>query len=234
MRIGIVGVHYGHIGGMVSSARHASNAEIVGIVEEDDALYEQYTQESTIRRYGSLTEMLAEARPDVVLEGLAHHEKVDAIEACAAAGVHVFLDKPLCRTMEEWHRIRRTVETSEIKLTMFFTSRFHRPFMALREAVLAGELGEIVSLISTHPHKLGGWAPEWYFDPNQYVGTFSDVACHGVDQVRWLTGAECVGVHAYGTCKKHTGANRFEMDHVHLLSYFFARKSKQPSWSVPP
>ena len=214
MRIGIVGVPYGHISGMGASARGASNAEIVGIVEEDDTLYEQYTKESSIHRYRSLLEMLAEADPEVVMEGLAHHEKVDAIEACAAAGVHVFLDKPLCRTMGEWGRIRRAVETGGIRLTMFFTSRSHPPFMALREAILAGELGEIVSLISTHPHKHGVWAPDWYFDPTRYAGTFNDVACHGVDQVRWLTGAECVGVHAYGTCRKHGGPGGFEMDHV--------------------
>ena len=215
MRLGIAGVHYGHVSGMVRSARDAANAAIVGLVEPDDALYDQYIQESPIPRYRTLEEMLSEAAPDIVLEGLAHHEKVPAVEACAAAGVHVFLDKPLCRTLEEWHRIRRAVEEGGIRLTMYYTSRSHPPFIALREAVLAGELGEIVSLISTHPHRLYGGAPDFYFDPQRYVGTFSDVACHGVDQVRWLTGAECVGVHAYGTrSAKHRPPRRLEMDHV--------------------
>ena len=215
MRLGIAGVHYGHIGGMVRSARDAANAEIVGLVEAEDTLYEQYRQESPIPRYGSLEEMLSEAAPDIVLEGLAHHEKVPAIQSCAKAGVHLYLDKPLCRTLEEWSRIRRAVEAGGIRLTMNYTSRSHPPFIALREAVLAGELGEIVSLISTHPHRLCASAPDFYFDPQRYVGTFSDVASHGVDQVRWLTGAECVGVHAYGTRSgKHRPPRRFEMDHV--------------------
>ena len=215
MRLGIAGVHYGHIPGMVSTARDAANAEIVGLVEADDALYDQFTRESPIPRFRTLEEMLAEAAPDIVLEGLGHHEKVPAIEACAAAGVHVFLDKPLCRTLEEWGRIRRAVEAGGIRLTMYYTSRSYPPFIALREAVLAGELGEIVSLISTHPHRLYGGAPDFYFDPQRYVGTFSDVACHGVDQVRWLTGAECVGVHAYGTrSEKHRPPRQLEMDHV--------------------
>ena len=38
MRIGIMGVHYGHIGGMLQSAQAAANGEIVGLVEADDAL----------------------------------------------------------------------------------------------------------------------------------------------------------------------------------------------------
>ena len=61
MRLGIAGVHYGHIGGMVGSARDAANTGIVGLVEADDALYEQYTRESPIPRFGTLEEMLSEA-----------------------------------------------------------------------------------------------------------------------------------------------------------------------------
>ena len=99
MKIGIVGVHYGHISEMIRTTRTASNAEIVGLVEPDDALYRQYNEESTIKRYESLESMLAESRPEVVMEGLEHHEKLDAIKACANAGVHVLLDKPLCRTI---------------------------------------------------------------------------------------------------------------------------------------
>ena len=95
---------------------------------------------------------------------------------------------------------------------MWFTSRSYPPFIALREAVLAGELGEIVSLISTHPHKLGDRPTDWYFDPEVYTGTFHDLACHGVDQIRWLTGAEYVGVHALETCKKHKDPRL--VDHV--------------------
>ena len=214
MKIGIVGVHYGHISEMIRTTRTASNAEIVGIVEPDDTLYRQYNEESALTRYESLESMLSESRPEVVMEGLGHHEKLDVIKTCANAGVHVLLDKPLCRTIEEWHQIDQAITSGGIKLTMNFTSRSYPPFIALREAILAGELGEIVSLISTHPHKLYDSAPDFYFDPKRYVGTFNDVASHGIDQIRWLTGAECVGVHAYGTCMKHKAPRCFDMDHI--------------------
>ena len=211
MRVGVMGLHYGHIGGMFRSAVDAQNAEIVGIVEADDNLYRQYSADHSIRRFETLEDMLDAAKPGIVMEGLGHHEKVEMVEQCAAAGVHVLLDKPLCRSLEDLDRIQSAVEKHDTRLTMFFTSRSHPPFIALREAILRGELGEIVSLISTHPHKLGEWAPEWYFDPEIYAGTFNDVACHGVDQIRWLTGAECVGVHALSAQKKHP---KMEMDHV--------------------
>ena len=215
MRVGIMGVHYGHIGGIFSSALAAKDAELVGIVEDGDDLYNKYTSDVDIPRFRSLAEMLEKAQPELVVEGLAHNEKAAVVEACASAGVHVLLDKPLCRTMEEWSRIELAVRKSGIKLSMFYTSRYHPPFVALREAIQAGELGEIVSLISTHPHKLYDGAPSWYFDPEVYTGTFTDLAGHGVDQIQWLTGARFKTVHAVASSlKKHTGERKFQNDHV--------------------
>lgn len=214
IRIGIVGVHYGHIAGMVQSARKAENGQIVGLVEADDGLYSKYTSDAPIPRYDTVEQLLAEARPDVVLEGVTHTAKAPLVEACAAAGVHVLLDKPLCRTLEDWERIRAAVQKHSIRLSMWYTSRSHPPFIALRDAIQQGLLGEVVSIISTHPHKTSReGAPAWYFEPSEYTGPFHDLACHGVDQVRWLTGAECVGVHALQTCRKYTEAPALT-DHV--------------------
>ncbi|MCZ6635606.1 MAG: Gfo/Idh/MocA family oxidoreductase [bacterium] len=215
MKIGIMGLHYGHIGGMFRSATSAPNGTLVGIVEPDDTLYEKYTADQSIPRYHSLEDLLDKAKPDLILEGLTHPEKAPVVETCAQAGVHLLLDKPLCPNETDYQRIKTAVETHNIRLSMFFTSRSHPAFIALREAILSGDLGDIVSLISTHPHKLGTRMPDWYFDPSSYAGTFHDLAGHGVDQIRWLTGAEYIGVHALGTLQKHTQKpKRLEMDHV--------------------
>ena len=213
MKIGIIGIHYGHISGMFHSAVNAPNGEIVGIVESDDALCEKYTADRNITRFATLDLMLEKAKPDLVIEGLEHHEKTPVIETCAASGVHMLLDKPLCRTREELQRIKTAVTKNNIKFSTFFTSRSYGAFIALRQAVQNGDLGDLVSLITTHPHKLGANPPALYFDADKYVGTFHDLAGHGVDQVRWLTGAEYTGVHALGALKKHTGSG-LTFDHV--------------------
>ena len=187
MKIGIAGVHYGHIGGMFRSAISASNGEVIGIFEPDDGLFHKYADEHELTRFDSL-EALVDAS-DMVAEGMRHEEKADLVETCARHGVYTFLDKPLCRSGADYGRIRRAVEASGIKLTMNFTSRSHPPFVALRKAIENGELGELVSLITTHPHKLADTTPDWYFDPSRYAGVFHDLAGHGVDQILWLSGS---------------------------------------------
>lgn len=204
MRIGIMGMHYGHIRGMLAAALAAPNAEVVGMVEPDDKLYEDTRRRKDIRRFPCLSDMLEKAKPQLILEGCTHAEKAGLVELAAAAGAHVLLDKPLCRSFDDWERMHKAVATSGIKLSMWYSSRSYPPFMALRESVLAGDLGDIVSMVSTHPHKLGSSAPRWYFNQDAYAGTFHDLGCHGVDQIRWLSGAEYVGVHALSACKKHT------------------------------
>lgn len=62
--------------------------------------------------------MLAEARPELVLEGLVHDKKADLVETCASAGVHLLLDKPLCRTLDDWQRIRQAIANHPIQLSM--------------------------------------------------------------------------------------------------------------------
>ena len=151
MRIGIMGVHYGHIRGMIQSALQAANGQIVGLVEDDDALCERY---SSIPRFATLEDMIDRAQPELILEGLIHHEKTALVETCARAGIHLLLDKPLCHSLDDWERMRRAVASSSIHVSMWFTSRSYPPFIALRQAILDGALGNIASLISTHPHKI--------------------------------------------------------------------------------
>ena len=212
MNIGIAGVHYGHIGGMFRSAMNAPNGEVIGIYEPDDDLFHKYADEHNLDRFDRLEDLVAAS--DLVAEGMRHEEKADLVEACAAGGVHVFLDKPLCRNEDDYQRIAKAATNGGIKLTMNFTSRQHPPFVALREAIQNGELGEITSLITTHPHKLGDFAPDWYFDPERYAGVFHDLAGHGVDQILWLTGTTATAVHAFSTVKRWTDEPRLDVDHI--------------------
>src|SRR5690606_24210439 len=60
LRIGIMGAHDGHIGGMLQSALEAPNAEIVGIVESNDQQYEWACRTREIPRYPTLDDMIAD------------------------------------------------------------------------------------------------------------------------------------------------------------------------------
>ncbi len=216
MKIGIYGAHYEvHIGGMIRKALEAINGSVVGLVEPDDAFYQKYSDDGNIKRIDSLDNLVNGAGAEIILGGVNHDEKADLVEACARLGVHVVLDKPLCGSQQDFDRIVAAVTTSGIKLSIDYSSRNRPVFITLRKTIQEGELGDLVSLITTHPHKLGPFAPDWYFDRHRYAGIFHDLACHGVDQIRHLTGQSFTGVHAVGSLIKHVEPpRRLQFDHV--------------------
>ena len=115
-------------------------------------------------------------------------------EAAAAAGKHIFCEKPIDLDPE---RIRRTVEVVDaagVKLQVGFNRRFDPTFSRVRQAVVDGDVGDI------HIVKITSRDPE--APPVEYVessgGIFLDMTIHDFDMVRYLTGSEVEEVHAMG------------------------------------
>ncbi len=236
MRVAVMGLKDGHIQGMLGSALQSAAAELVGVVEPDEEICRKALRGREVPRYASLDELIAEERPELILEGLNHARKLELVEKAAAAGIHLLLDKPLCSNAEHWRRMKQAVDTSGIKLSMWFTARSYPPFVALRERIMAGELGELISFVSTHPHRLSVAHPPWYLDPQVYTGTFADLACHGVDMIRWLSGAEYAGVHALAATKKRHIDKPALTDHVQASFALSdgARAVLTADWLTPP
>jgi len=68
MRVGVVGLHYGHIGGMLSSARNAYDIKWVGVVEDHETICQQLLRDLNMPRYRDIDQLLAEAGPELVIE----------------------------------------------------------------------------------------------------------------------------------------------------------------------
>jgi myo-inositol 2-dehydrogenase/D-chiro-inositol 1-dehydrogenase len=118
----------------------------------------------------------------------------DFTEAAAAAGKHVFCEKPIDLDPQRIRRTLEAVERAGIKLQVGFNRRFDPTFARVRRAVTDGEVGEI------HIVKITSRDPE--APPVSYVrssgGIFLDMTIHDFDMVRFLSGSEVVRVHAMG------------------------------------
>lgn len=108
------------------------------------------------------------------------------IEAAAAAGKHIFCEKPIALDLAVIDRALAAVEKTGVKLQIGFNRRFDANFARVRQAIVAGEIGEpaLLHIISRDP------APP----PIAYVkvsgGMFLDMTIHDFDMARFLIGAE--------------------------------------------
>jgi myo-inositol 2-dehydrogenase/D-chiro-inositol 1-dehydrogenase len=118
----------------------------------------------------------------------------DFTEAAAAAGKHIFCEKPIDLDPERIRRTLEVVNAAGVKLQVGFNRRFDPTFSRVRQAVIDGDVGDI------HIVKITSRDPE--APPVEYVqssgGIFLDMTIHDFDMVRYLTGSEVDEVHAMG------------------------------------
>merc|ERR1711871_42493 len=124
----------------------------------------------------------------------------EQIKAAAAAGKHVFCEKPLATDLEGTKAAVAAMEDAGMKLMTAFQRRFDPNFSAMEKAIADGEIGRPLQAIlqSRDP------APP----PFGYVkgggGLFKDMAIHDLDIAQWLMSAAGpnppVRVYATGSC----------------------------------
>jgi myo-inositol 2-dehydrogenase/D-chiro-inositol 1-dehydrogenase len=116
------------------------------------------------------------------------------ILAAVEAGVPVFCEKPVARTMAEGVEVLKAVGTGDVPVQIGYNRRFDAGFVAARAAVRGGELGRLHTVRSTTLDP----APP----PAAYIaasgGIFRDCSVHDFDIIRWVTGREVTEVYAVG------------------------------------
>ncbi|ROP46837.1 Gfo/Idh/MocA family oxidoreductase [Streptomyces sp. PanSC9] len=192
MRIGILGL--GRIG-----AFHAETLSELDVVESlvvADPFAD--AAKAAAERFGAEVADSPEALLSAGVDGLVVAAATDAhpalIRAGVEAGVPVFCEKPVARTMAEGVGVLAAVRGSGVPIQIGYNRRFDAGFTAARAAVRADELGTLHTVRSTTLDP----APP----PAAYVaasgGIFRDCSVHDFDIIRWVTGREVTEVYAAG------------------------------------
>lgn len=99
------------------------------------------------KAYSDYRRMLDEVKPDLVAIGcrwLDQHR--DMVVAAAERGTHVYLEKPLCRTLAEADEMAYALEKTHTKLAIAHVTR-HSPKIAVAKQMVAdGKIGRILEL----------------------------------------------------------------------------------------
>jgi predicted dehydrogenase len=141
--------------------------------------------------YATIDELLdANSTPslDMAIVALPTEEHLPAALRLAEAGVHMLIEKPLAASVEEGEQIVAACERAGVHAAVGHVERFNPALVALRERVLAGQLGDVF-LVATE--RIGPF-PERVRD----VGVVKDLATHDLDIVTWVADAPIATVAA--------------------------------------
>jgi myo-inositol 2-dehydrogenase / D-chiro-inositol 1-dehydrogenase len=177
---------------------HAANiaahpaALLAGIADADEAAAARLAA-SLGTRAVSVDEAM---RFDAVLIASPTPTHADYVEQAAAAGHAVFCEKPIDLSASRIRACLAAVQTAGVVLMVGFNRRFDPHFVALKQRLDAGAIGnlELLTIISRDPSP----------PPPSYVATsgglFRDMMIHDLDMARFLLAEEPVEISATASC----------------------------------
>lgn len=142
----------------------------------------------------SSAEILENPAIDAVLICSSTNTHAALIVQAAAAGKHIFCEKPIAHSLPEIDHALAAVRQAGVKLQIGFNRRFDSNFARVRQAITSGEVGDIrmMHIISRDP------APP----PLPYIrvsgGMFMDMTIHDFDMARFLIGDEVEEIYTSG------------------------------------
>jgi len=194
IRIGLLGA--GRIGSLHARliAREVPGLELSAVYDVDTDAAQAVGQALGVEIASSAEELMERSTTDAVAICTSTDTHIDLLVAAAAIGKPVFLEKPVFLDLAEVDRGIAAAERAGLFLQVGFNRRFDPAHASVREAIAAGEIGELhlVRISSRDP------APP----PLAYIrvsgGIFLDMTVHDFDMARFVTGTEVDEVYALG------------------------------------
>jgi len=135
---------------------------------------------------------------NVVGSAAINNRKVDIIEMCEKYGKDIMVDKPLVTNKEDFERVKEVIDRNKIQVGMLLTERFRPSLYTLKQKVIKGELGKIVSIEMRKPHLLKPFErPKWHFSKEECGGIIIDLFVHDFDLLHWITSQEIGTINGY-------------------------------------
>lgn len=191
IRVGILGGG-GILGAHAPGFAKAAELGTVVVVAEanpgrDDAIHSLLGPKMRIVR--DYREVLAMPDVDAVDILLPHHLHLPATVAAARAGKHVLTEKVMARNIWECDRMTAACEKAGVTLTVCHDRRYHGEWMALKEVVDSGVLGDIFFWKLDHNQDVLMPAASWaHWRDGIGGGCIMSCLTHQIDALRWYAG----------------------------------------------
>ena len=138
---------------------------------------------------------LADPKVGAVVIGSSTDTHADLIMRAAAAGKAIFCEKPVDLAVDRARTCAAAVQRAGVTCMIGFQRRFDPTFAALKERLVAGEIGNPEMLVVTSRDP--GAPPVEYL--KRSGGIFRDMLIHDFDVFRWILDDDAVTLYATGS-----------------------------------
>jgi scyllo-inositol 2-dehydrogenase (NADP+) len=244
LRLAIAGLVHGHVRGFLDRLKGRTDVQLVGIADPDAALLERYRERYALapgQAHASVEAMLDAARPQAVAAFTSTYDHPTVVEACAARGIHVMMEKPLAVSTQHARRIAAAAARGGVHVLVNYETTWYPSNLAAWRAVREGALGPVRRMVAHDGHRGPqeiGVQPEflaWLTDPVlNGGGALTDFGCYGANLFTWLMGnARPVSVTAVTQTIKPDVYPRVDDEATIVVTWPEAVGIIQASWNWP-
>jgi predicted dehydrogenase len=191
VRLGVIG-YDGHLSEVLDRLPDYPDVELVAVADAASdpratasALKNRFV--SRAARYRDYPEMLARERLDCVAVCNHNGGRAAAIVACAGRKLDVIAEKPFAISRAEFQSVVAAVEKNRVYAGMLLPMRFDPPYLAMKQIVDSGEIGEVAQIDAQKSYQLDV-RPDWQRHARTYGSTILWIGIHMIDLMTFTSG----------------------------------------------
>ncbi len=199
LTVGLIGLRHLHPRAYMQSFAAAGGYRVVAAAESDAAVLEKFCADFPVKPYRDWREMLERQKPDLAAIFLPHADCPETAAACAEAGVHVMVEKPMAASAASLRGAIEAARRAGVILTTPYVWRCHPVARRMKEYVAAGILGRVVGCegrcAAGRVHRYIEGNAGWMLRKAESGGgPMYNLGVHWIDLFRWLLDDEVVEV----------------------------------------
>ncbi len=171
----------------------------------------EFADEHGLELTADFQDALDDPEVDAVVLVTPHSLHTDQIVAAAAAGKHVFTEKPFALNVADAERAVAAAKDAGIQLGLGHNQRYGAAQTEIKRMIDAGELGTIMHLEGNTSHKTLSGFVSWRHDPNEapggglyhmgshyidlfcsYIGNVAEIYAQALDRIQPLDAASAL------------------------------------------
>ncbi len=182
LKVGLLGL--GHLGKIhLKNWLEIKDVQVVGFYDPNPEVAREIQDQFNIPNFLTPEELLDKVDAvDIVAPTNYHYE---LCEIALKKGRHVFVEKPMCDTMEQAQQLVKLVKEANVKFQVGHVERFNPAFLSVKDMQLEPMFIEV--------HRLAQFNPR-----GTEVSVILDLMIHDIDIVLKLVNSEVKQVHASG------------------------------------
>jgi predicted dehydrogenase len=168
------------------------NVRISGVWSRTESTAIAFAEKFNTKSYATVTMMVKENKPDLVIVCSAHPFHRDPAVEAALSGANVLVEKPIASSLTDCDAIIEACSKSGVKLGVISQRRWLDPVRRIKDAIDRGKIGKPALVTVT----ILGWRDKDYYDSDPWRGTWDlegggvlvNQSPHHLDLMLWLMG----------------------------------------------